>query len=489
MSALTSALAAGEVAELMVEAPEGQSLTYDLGALARALKIDAGQITVETDGQGRALITIYPGRPLATIRAVTLKDLTMDADGRIVVGRYHNGRPAYRRLFDPQTGSAQRFLLFGTTGAGKSRALQLQLIAEKRNGIVTWLCDLKEGQSVPEARGQVDFYGTTPEEAILMLRAGVAVAEARMRRYSAMGRNAFTLGDDPLLHINLEEANRLLERGAPYRSEATYLAKELSRTGRSVGVGLGLAAQASHLEDLGGSDTLRAMLKEGEVTLLRWSSSMMSQLVGDGLLPRGEQLIPIGKSLAGRPPLRSQFDPVVEEDAAAPGTQGMGYLLSSSRPTTLMRHFRIGSIAPLPGLDPEILALYGDEPPTRLEAASHEAAGKAYAVRDDPEAMAELCEAVRNPKASARSGGGGEWSDDEDDDTPPPVQHAALLEDRITTVLAAAQEPMNADAILAAINADGGKAIRIGSVRNALGALADDGAVTRTGRGQYALAP
>src|SRR5690606_25192646 len=115
--------------------------------------------------------------------------------------------------------------------------------------------------------------------AIVMLRAAVDVAHARMRRYAEQGRNAFVLGgDDPLLHVHIDEANRLLERGAPYRAEATYLIKELGRTGRSVGVGIGIAAQASHLDELGGSDTLRGMLKEGEVTLLRWSSSMMRQL-------------------------------------------------------------------------------------------------------------------------------------------------------------------------------------------------------------------
>src|SRR5690606_18072567 len=147
-------------------------------------------------------------------------------------------------------------------------------------------------------------------------------------------------------------------------------------------IGMELDAQASNLEELGGSDTLRAMLKGGEVTLLRWSSSMMRQLVADGLLPAGEQLMPIPKTLAPRT-LHSQFDPEPEDDDA-PGTQGTGYLLSSPHPTAMMRHWRIGSIAPTPGLDPEILALYGPGEPARLEAASHAAAGAAYEARNDP---------------------------------------------------------------------------------------------------------
>lgn len=469
----------GEVVELELEVPQGRVISYDLAALCSALDIaDPTRIAVETDGLRRALVTVYPSNPLSEVRAVTREDLVMDRHGRIVTGLYHNGRPVKKRLFDPSTGSAQRFLMFGTTGAGKSRALQLELAAEKINGIVTWLADLKEGQSVPEAKGNVDFYGSSQEMAILILRAGVAVAQARMRRYSAAGRNSFALGADPLLHIRIDEANRLLEKGAPYRDEATHLIKELGRTGRSVGVGIGLAAQASHLEELGGSDTLRAMLKEGEVTLLRWSSSMMRQLVGDGLLPAGEQLMPIPKTIAPRE-LRSQFGPADEDDEDdAPGTQGTGYLLSGPRPTAMMRHLRVGSIAPTGGLDPEILALYGDDEPARLEVASREAAGEAYASRHDPAAMAALCQAMQSEteqqtKTSPATNGQTRRS-------------AARLEDRILTALTGA-EAMAADDVLAAVNADGGKQVKLGSIRNTLGLLADGGDVDRLDRGLYAL--
>ncbi|MFI6513639.1 hypothetical protein ACIBCT_39050 [Streptosporangium sp. NPDC050855] len=478
------AAATGAVVELMVEVPAGQVISYNMKSLMSALKInDPTRIIVETDGGRQAIITIYPSNPLAEVRAVTLEDLVMDRHGRIVTGLYHNGRPVKKRLYDPSTGSAQRFLIFGTTGAGKSRTLQIQLIAEKVNGIVTWLADLKEGQSVPEARGQVDFYGTSQEFAILMLRSAVAVAHARMRRYSAMGRNSFMLGDDPLLHVWIDEVNRLLERGAVYRDEGTYLIKELGRTGRSVGVGIGLAAQASHLEELGGSDTLRAMLKEGEVTLLRWSSEMMQQLVSQGLLPAGEQLMTIPKTLRPRV-LVSRFDREPDDDDA-PGTQGMGYLLSGPHPSSMMRHLRLGSIAPLKGLDPEILALYGPEKPARLEKASHEAAGMAYMLRGDQVAMAGLCDQVRISyeqqgqkagPANASGGGGGRGS------------KRVRLEDRVTAALTDADAPMSADDVRDVVNDDGGKEVQLGSVRNVLGKLADAGDVERLDRGLYILA-
>jgi hypothetical protein len=467
-----------QVVELMVEWPQGNP-SYNLAALCKLLGIDdPARIAVETDGVGHGIVTIYPSNPLAEVRAVTREDLVMDRHGRIVVGVYHNGRPVKRRLFDPSTGSAQRFLLFGTTGAGKSRALQIELIAEKINGIVTWLADLKEGQSVPEARGNVDFYGSSQEQGILILRAGVAVAQERMRRYSAAGRNSFALGADPLLHIRIDEANRMLEKGAPYRDEGTFLIKELGRTGRSVGVGIGLSAQASHLEELGGSDTLRAMLKEGEVTLLRWSSSMMRQLVGDGLLPGTEQLMPIPKTIRPRQ-LRSQFDVDFDDEEDAPGTQGMGYFLSGPNPAAMMRHFRLGSIAPLPGLDPEILALYGPGEPARLEETSHDAAGVAYYLRNDPAGMDGLCQMLRESYEQKAV-----TPIDSDGNSGRPRK--ARLEDRVIAALRQADD-LTADEVLDIVNQDGGREVRIGSIRNTLGALADDEAVERVGRGLYAL--
>lgn len=469
------------VIRFRVQVPPGKLIHYSLENLCSGLGVDdPTRIAVETDGLRSGIVTIYPSNPLAEVRAVTRDDLVMDRIGRIRVGVYHNNRLVKKHLFDPSTGSAQRFVLFGTTGAGKSRALQLDLIAEKINGIVSWLADLKNGQSVPEAAGNVEWRGTSQELAILMLRAGVAVAHERMERYSAIGRTAFRLGDpDPLLHLTIEEANRLLGPGAPYRDEATYLIGELGKTGRSVGVGVRIAAQAGHLEELGGSDTLRAMLREGEVVLLRWSSSTMQQLVTDTLLPSGAQLMPIPKFL--HPQVLGSLGDVDDDDDDdddGPRTQGMAYLLTGPRPTAMMRHFRVGSIAPLPGLDPEILDLYGDGEPPRLEAASYAAAGPAYAARNDPAALATLVEAFRNEQQQdtarkpARSGGSG----------PTASSGPRRAGERIESALATAESAATAEEILAAVNADGDRELTIGTIRNTLRELKEDGAVNLEGQ-------
>ncbi|WP_424893441.1 transfer protein [Streptomyces sp. XH2] len=455
-----------DVVELELEVPPGGLINYDLRKLRSALGVlDPSCLTVETDGLRRAIITVYRTPPLANVRAPRPEELVMTPDGYITVGLYHDGRPARKRLYVPGSG-AQRGAMFGTTGAGKSRALQLVLAAEKRSRICSWVADLKGGQSIPEARKNVDWYVTSPEEAILLLRAAVKVAEERMRRYAALGRSMFILGrPDPLLSVRIDEANRLLEKGAPYRDEATYLLKELGRTGRSVGVGEDLEAQAGHVDELGGSDTLRAFLKEGDIVLLRWSSSMMQALVADGLLPLGAQLAPIPR-LDGPPVLKSRFDLDATDDEGST-TGGMAYLLGGPRPTALMRFFQVGTPGIVEGLDPVILDLYGHDEPERLERESWDAAGAAYQARGQGIPV-QLITQVKQ-QADAKANG------------PKPTTAARVLkalEDG---------EPWAKDDILAALKNDGYGEVSPGGLTNTLVALKKADKVLSPEQGVYQL--
>ncbi|MEV6133197.1 DNA/RNA helicase domain-containing protein [Streptomyces violaceusniger] len=472
------------LAEFEIETKPGGLGRYDHMALCTALGIkdDPARVVVEQDGMTKAFVVVYDANPLASTDPPCGQDLLMDSRGRIIIGRYHDGNPVYLRLFDMLTGSAQRMAIFGTTGAGKSRSLQLILAAFKANGIVTWLADLKKGQSVPEANGHVEWRATTPQEAIHQLRAAVRVAEDRMDRYAKLGRTAFIPDDpDPLLFVVLDEANRLLEKSSRYRKEAAALIKDLSRAGRSVGVGVIIAAQASHLEELGGSDTLRAMIKEGEVILLRWTSSLMRQLVSDGLLPQGVRLQPIPKYLGGVK-LRSRFDTSGHEDGASrPGTQGSAYHVTGEHPMSLFRFSRVGSIAATRGLDPQILALYGDGPVPTIEAASVKLAGEQYAIRGTGVVLPlnprkDKTETAGGTKPSGDADDDEDVEDDEDDeeDTDGPRR----LSDRILDVLAAG--PKSTYEVLTALKSDGGSDVRPGSVRNALTDLKQTGAITTT---------
>ena len=459
----------------VVAAEPGTLITYDQIKLAGAIcpdDPDPARIAVETRLH-KALVTIYPCDPLETVTLPTdYASLAMDKAGYILIGRYHHGRPARYRLYNPAEGSALRSCLFGTTGAGKSSALQIIVAGEKRSRVVvTWLADLKGGQSVPEAKTNVDWWVTTQEGAIAMLRTAWMVMQERQRRYSALGRSKFLLGrPDWLLSVRIDEANRLLGPSSPYREEACWLITEIGRAGRSLGIGIHLAAQASHLEELGGSDTLRAMIKEGETILLRWSSRMMQQLVSDGLVPNGQQLAPLPR-YADDTQLVSQFDEdEAGEETERVGTGGTAYLLSGRYPTARMRFFKIGSDTPCEGLDPKVLALYGTDEPLALTSDDWYAAGQAYATRlDGPAAMTAIAPV---PAFTPTTGGGGGGNTGGKGSGGTPARAPTLIE-RVQAAADPRGGPgqVSARDIYADVLADGGSEIAEASVANALSTL------------------
>ncbi|WP_330335773.1 transfer protein (plasmid) [Streptomyces sp. NBC_00536] len=444
--------------EFILRTPAGGAKRYDHDALCDLLDVDDRSRVIFEQGAGReAVVRIYPSNPLMHMAEISVDDLLMDDRGRITIGMYYDGSPLRFRLFDPKTGNAQRGAIFGTTGAGKSRLVQAVLVACKRSGIVVHLADLKAGQSVPEAKGQVATRVTTQYETILMLRGLVAEAQRRMVAYAEMGRSGFVIGDpDPLTYGIVDEANRLLEKNAPFRAEAAYLIKELGRTGRSVGVGIIIAAQAGHLDELGGSDTLRAMLKEGEVVLLRWSSSMMQQLVGDGLVPRGEALQPIPK-VVGEVRRVRRFNESADDENDDVNSQGMLYHLTGTRPTSMARTYVVGSVAPCKGYDPLILALYGDRLP--------------------PGEMIDLMAFVTEQELKAANGDSA--GDTPANAAPPPEVTSMTTAQRILAVLARTPDGLTEPALLEALNEDGGREVRRGTLRTTVSTLRSEGHVAR----------
>ncbi|MGA5564298.1 DNA/RNA helicase domain-containing protein [Streptomyces platensis] len=451
--------------EYILKTRPGGVKNYDHDALCDLLEVDDPSRVIFEQGRGReAVVRVFPTNPLARMRAITLEDLEIDENGCMRIGSYYDGEPLRMRVFDPDTGNAQRIIIFGTTGAGKSRALQAFLIACKRAGIVVHLADLKEGQSVPEANGNVATRVTTQKEAMGLLRALVAEAQRRMTAYAKLGRSGFIINDpDPLMYGVIDEANRLLEKGAPYRAEATKLIKELGRTGRSVGVGIVLAAQAGHLDELGGSDTLRAMLKEGEVILLRWSSQMMASLVGDGLLPKGETLQPIPKIL-GRARRVQRWGTPVDRSKEKPNSQGMCYHLTSARPTSMARVFLVGSLAPHTGYDPVIRKLYGPALPP----------GEPLTLIFPP------------PKEGTDGKAAGDGDDLEHGESESLPAMPRSLKERIVAALESG--PLSEADLLAALDEDGGKDAKRGSVRTTVSTLRGEGKIApKDGSGLISL--
>ncbi|MGW2112017.1 DNA/RNA helicase domain-containing protein [Streptomyces sp. NPDC001948] len=458
--------------EYMLRTRPGGVKGADHKALCDLLDVDDPSRVIFEQGSGReAVVRVFPVNPLAKMRAITLEDLQMDEDGCIRIGSYYDGEPLRMRVHDPETGNAQRIIIFGTTGAGKSRALQAFLAACKRNGIVVHLSDLKGGQSVPEAKDNVATHVRTLKETMGLLRAAVAKAEARFNRYADMGRSGFLINNpDPLEYVVIDEANRLLEKGSPFRAEAAKLIKEIGRTGRSVGIGIVLAAQAGHLDELGGSDTLRAMLKEGEVILLRWSSQMMASLVGDGLLPTGENLQPIPK-IIGRTRRIQRWGTPVDRSKEKPNSQGMCYHLTSARPTSMARFFLVGSLSPHEGFDPVIRQLYGSAPPP----------GEPLKLIFPPPKDG------KGGHAAAEDGDDLEYgeADENESESLPPMPRT--LKERILSALESG--PLSEADLRTALDEDGGKEAKLGSVRTTISTLrGEDKIAPRDASGLISLA-
>lgn len=457
-----------EIREFVIRTPPGGVKRYDHDALCDQLGVDDRSRLVFEQGAGReAIVRIYPSNPLTDMRPVRPDDLRMDADGCIRIGTYFDDEPLPFRLFDPDTGNAQRGAVFGTTGAGKSRLVQAILIACKQSNVVVHLADLKGGQSVPEAKGQTATRVTAQYDTILMLRGLAAEAERRFHVYGERGSSGFVIGQpDPLMYGIVDEANRLLEKGAPFRDEAARLIKEIGRTGRSVGVGIIIAAQASDLAELGGSDTLRAMLKEGEVILLRWSSSMMRQLVQDGLLAKGEALQPIPKTVGSVRRVRRYGAPAAQS-ANKINSQGMLYHLTGGRPASMARTFMVGSAAPTSGFDPVILDLYGPDAPP-----------------GDPIDLARYVtdkEAEKGmlPGAGAMPPSAPTLPDPEQDQVPEGPQGPPTIARRVLALLP--PDGMSVPDLLDALNADGlgSRPVRRGTLHTTLNTMRERGQIAR----------
>ncbi|MEC3992058.1 hypothetical protein VSR01_00240 [Actinacidiphila sp. DG2A-62] len=148
-----------------------------------------------------------------------------------------------------------------------------------------------------------------------------------------------------------------------------------------------------------------------------------------------------------------------------------------------MRFWRTGSPVPTDGLDPEILALYGDGKPAEIEQTAWDAIGEAYTRRlDGPEAYAAVFpEPEEDEEGGGGSGGGRGGNGGRRAGSSAPARAAAMpaaarersrtIAERVQAVLDAHDDHLDAKEVLELVNADGGREVKLGSVRNTLSSL------------------
>ncbi|TGB06549.1 hypothetical protein [Streptomyces sp. MZ04] len=285
---------------LRVTAPENQIINLDQKKLARAFKYkDLTLVTVETDGLGDGIISLYKTHPLMHLREATVADLTMADDGTIQIGVRHDGRPARMALYDPVMGAVTD-LFAGAPGAGKSVTLNYILAAERISGVVSIVADAQNGMSLPEADGRVYHFGKGIAATGATLAGSNALAKYREEVSAANGWSSAEINDPwPLVNVTLDELNRILAEDADvprhFRKWVTGMVGDEQSTGRKLLKGIRFAAQSIHLEDLGDKDRIRANAKNGLVWLGRTNSSTTQHMATDGVLPPGVTVEPISR--------------------------------------------------------------------------------------------------------------------------------------------------------------------------------------------------
>ncbi|CQR59391.1 winged helix-turn-helix transcriptional regulator [Streptomyces leeuwenhoekii] len=365
---------------LLVASPPGKEIHLPHTAICSAFGIDdPSRLVIETDGIRQGVISVYKTNPLMKVRKATVEDLTMDAKGRVTIGVCHDGKPARMRLWDPGQG-ALRGITAGVTGAGKSVLQNLILAAEKRSGVVSWVGDVQGGMSLPEAEGRVDWFAKGPVETLLMLTAAHAVMKYRERLSNEMGRGDFALNRPwPLINITLDEINRLLSHPDEAMRKATaYLIADIQKTGRKVGIGIRLAVQSLHLKDLGDDDAIRQQGKVGALFLMRTASSSTKEMGLDGIAPAGFQMENIPARIYENGQIEALFSGKDDEDGES--TAGMAYMFLDGRAKFMRTFFAEKK----DGVYPDLIALYGEDPPTGLtegEAKAAQAGAAIYGVR------------------------------------------------------------------------------------------------------------
>lgn len=371
--------------------------------IASLLRMDRAQFTFEpyTSEPGVAAgdeslitMTVTPKRNPHLVEDQTWAGPTLEpATGLYRHGVYPDGE-AFGRLFRTEDGVPHRAcnsLFTGTTGSGKSRGNAIKIAEHLMSEMfVVWCADGKEGASAPELDGRVDWYATSMNETIRMLRAAWKVMKVRAKMIRAFHQAAFRgekvihLGSRafPLLQIVLDEAQVFLRHPVVAR-----LVKLLLQMGNECGIGVDLLTQVPLLTELGGSsgqggaEVIRAMAKSGNIAVYRAEDTFTGRvtLASDTHVdPKSLPRIPGSCYLAGHT-IRTavcrgyyvskaelhewlQQAPHVPLDEASTRAAGEDYAARHQRAAET-------NVAPeavdLGDLDTELAILLGERPPTQ----------------------------------------------------------------------------------------------------------------------------
>lgn len=238
--------------------------------LERALHmgVDTARIETVRDDAGRIRLVLTPSRQLEKVEKIWPGPVLYD-DGRVPVAVGLDGKEVCLRIYN--SSGVYHHLLLGSSGSGKSNALNVMLLPTviNRLSVMVYL-DGKLGNSSPRlaramdtAIRKVELFGPAIEMVYRIL-------VSRQERYGDLGEDDFIVSPtgDPVIELVIDECNIV---NACLKDKHQQMLGKIALSGRSLGVSLKYAGQRGTAEDLpGGMDVRDQMMGSvGNVVGLR----------------------------------------------------------------------------------------------------------------------------------------------------------------------------------------------------------------------------
>lgn len=291
-----------------VDLPRGEhweKVTGCLATIASVFDLPDGRVLAEPVNGApvyRARLTVLTTSPLEKVTRWTGPGLK--AEGTFPVAVTADGETLPWRLWWPGAGMCHG-LIAGTTGSGKSAALDLVLSEiAMSDRLIPVIIDGSGGMSLPDWIPHVPYQATTTEDAIELLERLIAAMEARFTALTKIrwtdkqgrartGRNSIDPTPDmPGIAIIIDEAHRLL-MDADHGKHIRRLVEIITQMGRKVAFSVILATQQASVSQLGGSSVIRDMCKSGNVVALRTGERVSGGMVGNVSLPEPLHTLPL----------------------------------------------------------------------------------------------------------------------------------------------------------------------------------------------------
>lgn len=207
------------------------------------VKVRVGALQVFANPNRASLVQVrfLPEDPLTESLAVPLDPTPLSITKPLVIGLWDDITAA--EVLVPR----RHVLVGGMTGAGKSAAVNLLLF---RLGmcvdVVIWGIDLKNGIELGDWRPRLDRLGTTPAEAVAVLRDARRLMDRRGAAVADMPRTK-----EWPISAELPQVVIVIDEYSQLPAEAKKLAEEISQLGRAQGVQLLIATQKPLADDVG----------------------------------------------------------------------------------------------------------------------------------------------------------------------------------------------------------------------------------------------